>query len=153
VLSVVVSADTDIDGPASLRCLLEFAADRLPEFPAGSWDVTVRLADEEEIVSLHDRFFGIPANTDVMSFPSGEVERSSGALGGYLGDIAISVLVSAEQAIEHGHSHAREICFLALHGLLHLVGHDDGTPEERDAMLWLQSSLIDAYEANTGRKL
>lgn len=153
MLSVVISVDHEIVEGDDLRHLLEFAFDRLPSFPPGHWEATVRLADGDEIVRLHDRFFGNPDETDVMSFPSGEVDDTSNGRGGYLGDIAISVRVSAAQATEHGHSHLRELCFLALHGLLHLVGYHDGTPDERDAMLALQSSLLETFEISSGRNL
>ncbi|HVX31205.1 MAG TPA: rRNA maturation RNase YbeY [Nitrolancea sp.] len=102
-----------------------------------SGEVGVWLCSDDEIADLHLRFMQIPGPTDVISFP-GDAE--------YLGDIAVSFDTAAEQAAEAGHPVARELAYLALHGLLHLLGYDDLTTPERDAMLARQDALIEAFE-------
>jgi probable rRNA maturation factor len=98
------------------------------------------LCTDAEIADLHQRFMDIPGPTDVISFP-GDTQ--------YLGDIAVSFDTAAMQAIDAGHPVARELAYLALHGLLHLLGYDDITPAEREQMLTRQDELIEAFEKAT----
>lgn len=116
----------------------------LLRFAAGeerrSGEVGVWLCTDDEIADLHLRFMSIPGPTDVISFPGDD---------SYIGDIAVSFDTASEQAIEAGHPVARELAFLALHGLLHLFGYDDLTTPERDAMLRRQDALIETFEEAT----
>jgi probable rRNA maturation factor len=153
VLSVEVSGECEGVEDDDVQRVLAFAFDRLPSSPPGNWNVTVKLGQTDEIARLHELFFGDPTDTDVMSFPSGVVDEACDGNGGYLGDVAISIPISTAQAVEQQHSLNREVCFLALHGLLHLVGMDDASDDERAEMLALQSSLLEAYEIYIGRAL
>ncbi len=117
-----------------LAALLQFAA--AEEGTRGV--VGVWICSDAEIADLHRRFMGIEGPTDVMSFP-GEGDD-------YLGDIAVSYETAAIQAVEAAHGTAREIAYLALHGLLHLIGYDDLDPNSRAAMLARQDALIAAFE-------
>ena len=100
-------------------------------------EVGIWLCTDSEIADLHQRFMDISGPTDVISFP-GDSQ--------YLGDIAVSYETAAVQAIDADHSVAREIAYLALHGLLHLLNYDDLTPQERQQMLARQDELIGAFE-------
>lgn len=123
--------------------LLRSSFERLGGNDGQNNSMAILIASSDEISRLHAHHFGDPSDTDVMSFPSGDdddgVER-------YLGDIAISRSVAGAQAAEHGHSLQQEIAYLALHGLLHLLGHDDMDSESRRKMLALQDSLFDDFE-------
>lgn len=137
-LRVEVQVSAGLDRPIAIRRLirlLQFAAQEL----GVAGEVTVWICRDEEIALLHERFQGIPGPTDVLSFPGDPP---------YLGDIAVSAETAADQAVEVGHSTGREIAFLVLHGLLHLVGYDDQTELERDQMLAYQEKLLSAFEAN-----
>ncbi len=122
-----------------LARLLQYAAhrERVKESEVSVW-----VSTDAEIADLHQRYMGIEGPTDVMSFPSADVPLREG----YLGDIAVSYETAARQAGEAGHTPEREIAYLALHGLLHLLGYDDLTPEERSRMLARQDSLLQAFE-------
>lgn len=133
-----------------LSRVLRAAFERLDNAPQGEWLCGVRITDSAAISALHGQFFGDPTDTDVMSFPSGEALSPDG---GYLGDIAISVSMASLQAREAAHSLAREICYLALHGMLHLIGYDDQEPEDRAAMLELQDWLLTAVEQKIGQRV
>ncbi|MFO7270771.1 rRNA maturation RNase YbeY [Sphaerobacter thermophilus] len=121
-----------------LRALLAFAA----RHEGLSGTVGVWICTDAEIADLHLRFMNIPDPTDVLTFPADITDTD----GPYLGDIAVSFDTAADQAADAGHSPQREIAYLALHGLLHLAGYDDLTPDERDAMLRRQDELIAAFE-------
>ena len=62
-----------------------------------------------------------------------------------LGDIYISIDRVYSQAKEYGHSNLREICFLATHGILHLLGYDHMDPDDEKEMFKLQEELLDSY--------
>lgn len=93
----------------------------------GSAEVCVNFVDNQEIKSLNARFRNKDIETDVLSFPLGEdgkwdVNPQNGAF--QLGDIVISVEKAIEQAESYGHSFQREIGFLTVHSMLHLLGYD-----------------------------
>ena len=94
-------------------------------------DVCVNFVDNEEIKSLNSKFRNKDIETDVLSFPLGEngvwdKNPQNGAC--LLGDIVISVEKAMEQAQNFGHSLQREIGFLTVHSMLHLLGyhHENG---------------------------
>ena len=98
-------------------------------------EVSVRFVDNETIHELNREFRNIDKPTDVLSFPLGEngvydTDLSTGAK--LLGDIVISIPKAMEQAKEYNHSLQREIGFLTVHSMLHLLGydHEQGGMEE-----------------------
>ena len=82
----------------------------------------MRLTGDAELRDLNARFLGNDAPTDVLAFPAGERAR--------VGDVAISV----ERAIAQAADGASELRLLAVHGLLHCLGHDHALPEPAAAM-------------------
>ena len=97
-------------------------------------EVSVSFVDNEEIHKLNLEFRGKDKPTDVLSFPMWEDDELGGdidpALGAVmLGDIVISTERAMEQSEEYGHSFTREVCFLAVHSTLHLIGYDHETSE------------------------
>ncbi len=149
-LTVEFSGDTGQVRPELLAELINYAFQKLDSRPSGDWEMSVLLADSNTISELHTEFFGDPSDTDVMSFPSGDLESGDG---NYLGDIAISSTIAHLQAEEHQHSFEREVAFLALHGLLHLLGYDDLNPEGKQEMLTIQEGLLAAWEREQGARL
>jgi probable rRNA maturation factor len=98
-------------------------------------EVSVSFVDNDEIHTLNRVFRDKDRPTDVLSFPmweddgmGGDLDPAIGAV--MLGDIVISAEKAKEQAEEYGHSLTREICFLAVHSTLHLIGYDHETSEE-----------------------
>lgn len=93
----------------------------------GSTEISVRFVDDEEIHSLNKQYRNVDRATDVLSFPLGEdgvydINKDTGAK--MLGDIVISIDRATEQAEIYGHSIEREIGFLTVHSMLHLLGYD-----------------------------
>jgi rRNA maturation RNase YbeY len=105
--------------PASLRPWL---ARLLVELAADADALAVRFVGDRAMRGLNSRYRGSDRTTDVLSFPGGETPE-----GLHLGDIAISVPAARRQAAEQGHSVARELRCLLLHGVLHCLGHDHET--------------------------
>lgn len=90
-------------------------------------EVSVTFVDNAEIAELNAQFRNKPKETDVLSFPLGEddtydVDQDSGAI--LLGDIVISLEKAMEQADLYGHSLQREVAFLTVHSMYHLLGYD-----------------------------
>lgn len=93
----------------------------------GSAEISVRFVDNNEIHNLNKEFRNIDSSTDVLSFPLGEngeydINIDTGAK--MLGDIVISVETAFAQSKEYGHSFQREMAFLTVHSMLHLLGYD-----------------------------
>lgn len=93
----------------------------------GSAEISVSLVDNEEIHTINKQHRNIDRPTDVLSFPLGEngeydINNDTGAK--MLGDIIISVETAQAQSKEYGHSFQREMAFLTVHSMLHLLGYD-----------------------------
>ena len=92
-------------------------------------DVSVLLADDAGVRELNRNHRGIDESTDVLSFPAAEMPHAP------LGDVVISVPYAERQAASRGVPIDVEIAYLAIHGTLHLLGMDDASDAERDAMM------------------
>lgn len=115
-------------------------------------EASVTLTDNESIKELNLEYRGIDKATDVLSFPLIEylngkpqiqpvdTDPDSGRV--FLGDIIISVEKAFEQAQNYGHSMERELSFLAVHGILHLLGYDHETETEEKLMFSLQEDIL-----------
>lgn len=110
--------------------------------------VSLMVGGDELLHQLNLEYRGIDGPTDVLSFSAREdAEDVAGkfvvapdALD-FLGDIVISVPYAARQAALAGHSTARELHLLAIHGTLHLLGYDHATLEE-EALMWAKQDEI-----------
>ena len=110
-------------------------------------EVSVTFCDNEYIRSLNHEFRGIDRHTDVLSFPmyeSGEFNDAECSMGAILGDIVISIERAKEQAAEIGNSLHREIAFLTIHSVLHLLGYDhERSPEDEEDQCQRQRAIIE----------
>ena len=115
--------------PAGVRLLIRrccHAVLQLEKFE-GSAQISVCFTDNEGIRAMNRQFRNLDAETDVLSFPLGEngvYDRDPETGAFLLGDIVISVQKAMEQAESFGHSLEREIAFLTVHSMLHLLGYD-----------------------------
>lgn len=100
----------------------------------------------EKIHDLNKTYRGVDRVTDVISFAleDGEDIKDPGIR--VLGDIYIAIDVAYEQAEIYGHSRIREVCFLATHGILHLLGYDHMEEDEEKIMFDKQKELLESYE-------
>ena len=102
----------------------------------------------EKIHEINKEFRHVDRITDVISFAledNPDIVYDDFRL---LGDIYIAIDVAYDQAIENNHSREREVCFLATHGLLHLLGYDHMTEEEEKEMFGKQEELLKEYGIN-----
>ena len=112
--------------------------------------ISVSIINNEEIHKINKEYRGIDRETDVISFAfldNDENEKKNlkkkDALVD-LGEIYISLDKAKEQAIEYQHSLERELDFLFLHGLLHLLGYDHMEKEDEIVMFNLQDEILNA---------
>lgn len=92
-----------------------------------SAEVNIFFVDDEEIHTLNNQFRNIDKSTDVLSFPLGEngvYDTNPETNAKMLGDIVISVETANKQSIEYNHPFQREMAFLTIHSMLHLLGYD-----------------------------
>lgn len=118
--------------PQGSRLLMRRACNavlKLEHFPSNA-EVNIMLVDDDEIKELNAIHRNINESTDVLSFPLGENgEYDTNPETGFkmLGDIVISVEHAVRQAREYDHTFQREIAYLTVHSMLHLLGYDHVT--------------------------
>ncbi len=107
-------------------------------------EVSVTFTDNEGIHALNREYRNVDRPTDVLSFPlsDGEDYDTDGDAV-LLGDIVISLERAQTQAEEYGHSFEREVAFLTVHSMLHLLGYDHETsPEDERDMFARQDEIL-----------
>ena len=141
----------------AIKHLLEGALKYLGQ-PASQLEMSLSIVSPEEIQALNKSYRGVDAVTDVLSFPTvdnperlllnlddftADVNADTHKLN--VGDVIICRERAVEQAQEYGHSLKREMSFLALHGLLHLLGYDHVEPADEEQMTRLQNEILTKY--------
>lgn len=109
-------------------------------------EFNVIIINNEEIHKINKEYRGIDRPTDVISFALEDykdIKYENDCR--VLGDIYISIDKVKEQAKEYGHSEKRELAFLAVHGLLHLLGYDHMEKEDEKVMFSRQELILDGY--------
>ena len=104
---------------------------------------SIIFVDNEEIQKINKEYRNIDRVTDVISFAFEDNEKIVYNDFRLLGDIFISIPKMKLQAKEYGHSEKRELSFLTVHGLLHLLGYDHMTKEDEEEMFALQEMILD----------
>ena len=115
--------------PSGTRLLVRRACKatlKFENFPYPA-EISVSFVDDDEIRKMNREFRNIDASTDVLSFPlcendEYEVSEETGYVA--LGDIVISIEHALAQADEYGHGFEREVAYLTVHSMLHLLGYD-----------------------------
>lgn len=126
---LITNQQTEIKIPVGIRLLIRKCCHAVLESEGIHHDaeISVSLVNNEEIHKLNNEFRGIDRPTDVLSFPLGEngeydEDPETGAY--ILGDIVISLETALKQSQIYGHSLEREVGFLTVHSMLHLLGYD-----------------------------
>ena len=106
-------------------------------------EISLTLACPEEIKELNKKFRKKNVATDVLSFPQYTREESVPEEGPYfLGDIVICEEIAREQAESYGHSYLREVLYLFVHGMGHLLGYDHMDQEEKIEMRAFEEAIL-----------
>ncbi len=118
--------------PTGLRLLIRKACHATLEYEQfeGVGEVDVSIVDDQKIQEMNREYRKLDRSTDVLSFPLGkdgkyDLDPETGAY--CLGDIVISIEHAVAQAECYGHSLQREVAFLTVHSMLHLLGYDHET--------------------------
>ena len=129
-IKVIISNDQTVEKlPRGLRMLIRRCCNAVlvNEQFKGSAEISVTIVDDEKIHALNKKYRNVDRSTAVLSFPLGaegqyDINNDTGAQ--MLGDIVISIEHAKKQAELYGHSFDREIAFLTVHSMLHLLGYD-----------------------------
>lgn len=136
--------------------LIELVVEKVLEYEKimKNCQVSVILVDNDAIGEINNIYRKIDSPTDVLSFPMHDfqgdydidihgyedVDIDTGEL--ILGDIAISLEKAYEQSKEYGHSFNREVAYLTVHGMLHLLGYDHEEEEDKKIMRDREESIL-----------
>lgn len=145
-----IDNETRLDLTPELVAGLERAAAAALEAGGGpaaaGAQVDVTFVGDARMRELNRTYLDVDDVTDVLSFSlyeRGPDEHVvSTPLPVLLGDVVISVDRAAEQAAEYGHDLATEMALLLVHGVLHLLGHGDGTPPQRENMRLMEAQAM-----------
>lgn len=103
---------------------------------------SVVFIDDDLMHEMNLKYRGIDRTTDVLSFALNDSINDFKEEINVLGDIFVSIPKMKEQAKEYGHSEKRELSFLCIHGLLHLLGYDHMEKEDEKIMFGLQEEIL-----------
>ena len=139
---IINNTDRHINELDELKKFVEFATKYLSIEDA---IFNIIIVDNDIIRTINRDYRNKDSETDVISFAL-EDEKAFVDIGiRVLGDIYISIDKAIQQAKEYDHSLKRELCFLAIHGLLHLLGYDHMTLEDEKKMFELQELILSEY--------
>lgn len=126
------------------------------------YEVSVIYVDDEAIREINEDTRGIDRSTDVLSFPMldyydkkvfkdcyvgygfSQIDLNDGNL--VLGDIVLSLERAMEQSEEFGHSFEREVCYLIIHSILHLLGYDHMEEEDKKIMRAREEEILNRFQ-------
>ena len=133
-------------------CAIEKQTEKYEYLKNKKFVVSLRYVSGEEIKEINKNSRGVDRATDVLSFPivdfnnerdiKDELESGDFLM---LGDIIICKEVAYIQAKEYNHSFSREICFLSLHGFLHLLGYDHIEKEDEVVMMSTAKEILEKF--------
>jgi probable rRNA maturation factor len=103
-------------------------------------NLSVVIEDEQQLQALNHEFLGVDSPTDVLSFFEDELDPETGQR--YLGEVIISYPQAEKQGVAAGHSTRSELDLLVVHGVLHLLGYDHSTDEEKEKMWKIQTEIL-----------
>lgn len=148
-MTLLIDNRTDFELTDEIKETLEMVCLKSLQYEEFNEDceISLSIVTNEEIHDINKQFRNIDSPTDVLSFPQLTFEEGeeadvneNGEI--VLGDIIISIDRANEQAEEYGHSLKRELAFLSVHSMLHLMGYDHMVPEEEEDMFRRQKEIL-----------
>ncbi|MTI49412.1 rRNA maturation RNase YbeY [Sporosalibacterium faouarense] len=148
---IVDNRQDSIELKEDILCDLEKVIAECLSFEGKSlnYEISVSFVDDNEIRDLNKAYRGKDKSTDVLSFPliDGEAdEEPSEFFPVLLGDIVISLETAKRQAEEYEHSLKREVFYLAVHSMFHLLGYDHMVEEEKKIMREKEKQVMKSLE-------
>lgn len=110
------------------------------------YEISLSLVDDDEIKELNKIYRGMDCSTDVLSFPLVDGNQIIDIEEKLLGDIVISVERVALQAKEYNHSFEREMIFLLVHSMFHLMGYDHDTKKSAQDMRAREKAVLSSLD-------
>lgn len=123
-----------------------------------NYQISLLFVDNEEIKEINEETRGINKSTDVLSFPMLDYEKGKVYKNMYigyefdetymdgdelvLGDMVLSLEKALEQSVEYNHSYEREVCYLVVHSILHLLGYDHMQEDEKKIMRKREEEIL-----------
>ena len=151
-MSYEIDVQNDAEYPLNPERLSQAAATVLAQHDvdAGA-GMVIAFSENDEVQALNLAHRGVDAPTDVLSFPFEDdlPIEIAGSEAPYLGDLVIAYPYASAQAARLGHDLMDNLCLLVVHGTLHLLGYDHGTPEERAEMWQAQAEALEALGIST----
>lgn len=142
MFEIINEINKEIDELSTLKELLDFV---VKKENLNNCVFNIIIVDNTYIHKLNKEYRGIDRPTDVISFALEDYQDDVKLDIRMLGDIYISLDKALEQADLYGHSFLREICFLSIHGLLHLLGYDHMEKEDEIIMFKKQDELLNEF--------
>jgi probable rRNA maturation factor len=148
-VSIDIANESGVD--VDERVLVDLARhvlDRLGIHPLA--ELSVLLVEERAMEQLHVQWMDEAGPTDVLAFPMDELRPGRGdddteQEPGLLGDVVLCPAVAERQAAEAGHTVPDELALLTTHGILHLLGYDHATSDDKREMFGLQARLLTSW--------
>ena len=146
-MTFYVENEVDADFGFDIEELAKSVADTVLDMEGCAADIEVGLTitDSEGIHELNKEFRGIDAPTDVLSFPQfddlADIDQKRPYL---LGDVVLCTAQAERQAEEYGHSVDRELVYLFVHSMCHLVGYDHMEEDEKAVMRAREEEVLSA---------
>ncbi len=123
--------------PAKRETLQAAAEAALLYTSAGNTALTITVVDHSTMQAYNQKFLNTPATTDVISFDLTDDFEDR-----HIFDLIVNSALAVEQALRRGHSPEAELALYIVHGLLHLLGFDDGSPDEARRMHDTEEDLL-----------
>ncbi len=158
--AIVISVDEKLDRyKVDEVCITALSSMVLNDPGLGEFELSIHFTDGVGIAELNQQYRNKATSTDVLSFPQKEFQHK--LLGGpakvsikpepwdsVLGDLVISLDDAARNAASINQGLDREVCFLIVHGILHLAGHDHERRDEEAVMLAEQARIMGIFAAS-----
>ena len=136
----IVSVAAGVPSADNIRRWVERAASTVA--PGPDAEIAVRVVDEPEMKELNRDYRGQDKPTNVLSFPSGDVDGLPAGVSRSLGDIIVCATVVSREATEQGKTASDHWGHMLVHGVLHLLGHDHMTDSDAEAMEDLEREIL-----------
>ncbi|MFB0972604.1 MAG: rRNA maturation RNase YbeY [Neofamilia sp.] len=142
MIEIILSNETEEELKENYESIINIAINKVGEIMElkGDWEVSVSIVNPEEIRMLNSEYREVDEITDVLSFP---LDFDVDVPMKMLGDIVINLEKIKSQALEFNHSKERELSYLTVHSMLHLLGFDHIDEEDRVEMRKKENEIME----------